>query len=218
MSDYKRNPRGARRARKSLSRKALVVLSLMMVLVMAAVGGTLAYLIDSTAPVTNTFTIGNIDIALTETWNTDSNNDNENDCWTAKLIPNTTVKKDPKVTVEGGSEACWLFVEITENNKLSDFIFYEIADGWTDLGAAGKKVYYRAVSADAADQDFYVLKGNTVTVKDNVTKAMMDKLTDTTLPTLTFKAYAVQKDNVTSAEFAWQKVEDATFNASGANQ
>ena len=39
MSDYKRNPRGARRARKSMGRKAIVVLSLMMVLVLAAVGG-----------------------------------------------------------------------------------------------------------------------------------------------------------------------------------
>ena len=36
MSDYKRNPRGARRARKSMGRKAIVVLSLMMVLVLVS--------------------------------------------------------------------------------------------------------------------------------------------------------------------------------------
>ena len=84
MSDYKRNPRGARRARKSLSRKALVVLSLMMVLAVAAVGGTIAWLTDSTDAVTNTFTVGNINIDLTETKNLD-----------LKMVPGNTITKDP---------------------------------------------------------------------------------------------------------------------------
>ena len=64
MSDYKRNPRGARRARKSMGRKALVVLSLMMVLAVAAVGGTVAWLTATTTAVTNTFTVGDINITV----------------------------------------------------------------------------------------------------------------------------------------------------------
>lgn len=206
MSDYKRNPRGARRARKSLSRKALVVLSLMMVLAVAAVGGTIAWLTDKTAPVVNTFTVGNIDITLKET-TTDY-----------KMVPGNTINKDPKVTVEGGSEACWLFVKINEGNDLGSYISYTIADGWTDVGAAGEKVYYREVNASESAQVFEVLANNKVTVKDNVTKAMMDGLTTSNQPTLTFTAYAVQKDNVGSPAVAWQKVEDATFNANGANK
>ena len=114
MSDYKRNPRGARRARKSMGRKALVVLSLMLVLVLAAVGGTVAWLTDSTDAVTNTFTVGDINITLTETWNTASVEDGEKDSWTAKMIPGNQYLKDPKVTVQAGSEACYLFVKFTE--------------------------------------------------------------------------------------------------------
>ena len=84
MSEYKRNPRGARRARKSLGRKALVVLSLMMVLAVAAVGGTLAWLTDSTQEVKNTFTTSDIDITLAETTGT-----------SYKMVPGFTITKDP---------------------------------------------------------------------------------------------------------------------------
>ena len=90
MSDYKRNPRGARRARKSMGRKALVVLSLMMVLAVAAVGGTLAWLTDSTQEVKNTFTTSDIEITLTESENLD-----------LKMVPGFTITKD----VPGGALA-----------------------------------------------------------------------------------------------------------------
>lgn len=182
MSDYKRNPRGARRARKSLSRKALVVLSLMMVLAVAAVGGTVAWLTDSTDDVVNTFTVGNINIDLTETENLN-----------LKMVPGNTITKDPVVTVEANSEACWLFVKVDESANLDDFISYDVATGWTALaGEAG--VYYREVLASSADQEFSVLAGDTVTVKETVTKAMMDAITKGTAsaPTLTFTAYACQ--------------------------
>ena len=197
MSDYKRNPRGARRARKSLSRKALVVLSLMMVLAVAAVGGTIAWLTDKTAPVVNTFTVGDINITLTETTSD------------YKMVPGNTIAKDPKVTVKAGSEACWLFVKVEESTNLGEFISYTVDSEWRQLkDAEGNNVagvYYREVAATTADTDFKVLTNNQVTVKDSVTKSMMDalKVTDATQPSLTFTAYAVQKDNITTAAAAW---------------
>ena len=194
MSDYKRNPRGARRARKSLSRKALVVLSLMMVLAVAAVGGTIAWLTDSTDAVTNTFTVGNINIDLTETKNLD-----------LKMVPGNTITKDPKVTVKANSEACWLFVKVEKSDNLDSFISYTVDSSWTALdGVTG--VYYREVAATTTDTDFPVLTSNQVTVKDTVTKTMMDGLTTETLPKLTFTAYACQKDNVADAATAWAKL------------
>lgn len=193
MSDYKRNPRGARRARKSLSRKALVVLSLMMVLAVAAVGGTVAWLTATTTAVTNTFTVGDINITLTETTSN------------YKMVPGNTIAKDPKVTVKANSEACWLFVKVEKSANLGDFITYAVADGWTALdGVTG--VYYREVAANATDdQTFSVLKDNQVTVNNTVTKSMMDalKAENAVQPTLTFTAYAVQKDNITTAAAAW---------------
>ena len=205
MSDYKRNPRSARRARKSLSRKALVVLSLMMVLAVAAVGGTIAWLTVETDPVTNTFTTSDINITLTES-KTDF-----------KMVPGYTIEKDPTVTVKGGSEKCYLFVKVDESANLDDFITYTIADGWTQLKDADNNdvngVFYRVVAASATDTTFSVLKDDQVTVNQTVTKAMMNSITDTTKPTLTFTAYATQymksnTENFTAAE-AWANAQPA---------
>ena len=199
MSEYKRNTRGARRARKSLSRKALVVLSLMMVLVLGAVGGTVAWLTATTGPVQNTFTTSDIAITLTET---------KNDF---KMVPGYTIEKDPKVTVKAGSEACWLFVKVEKSSNLGSFISYSIADGWTALSGMDG-VYYREVSAPTSDAVFSVLANDKVTVNETVTKTMMDglKADDAIQPTLTFTAYATQLYKNNTEKFtpdeAWAKL------------
>lgn len=176
------------------------------------IGGTLAWLTDSTGPVVNTFTVGNIDITLTETWNTDMDEDGDNDSWTGKMVPGNTITKDPTVTVEAGSEACWLFVKVEKSSNLDTFIEYTMANGWTQLKDEDDNdvegVYYREVSASNDDQDFGVLADNEVTVKDDVEKEDMDGLTEQTLPTLTFTAYAVQKDNIATAAAAWAEVSE----------
>lgn len=175
-----------------MKKKTLALVLALTLLVAGVVGGTLAWLTDRTAEVKNTFTVGDINIGLTET--------------TAdyKMVPGNTIAKDPTVTVKANSEACWLFVKVTESTDLKDFITYAIAEGWTALPDVNG-VYYREVPASAADQTFPVLAGNAVTVKDTVTKALLETA-KTSAPTLTFKAYAVQKDNVTSASDAWAKV------------
>lgn len=173
-----------------MKKKTLALVLALTLLVAGVVGGTLAWLTDRTAEVKNTFTVGDINIGLTET-TTDY-----------KMVPGNTIAKDPTVTVKANSEACWLFVKVTESENLDTFITYAIAEGWTKLQDG---VYYREVPASAADQTFSVLAGNTVTVKSDVTKTML-KTAKTDAPTLTFKAYAVQKDNVASASDAWAKV------------
>ena len=204
MSDYKRNPRGARRARKSMGRKALVVLSLMMVLAVAAVGGTLAWLTDSTQEVKNTFTTSDIEITLTESENLD-----------LKMVPGFTITKDPKVTVKAGSEACWLFVKVEKSDNLDSFISYTVDSSWTALdGVTG--VYYREVAATTADTDFPVLTSNQVTVKKEVTKSQMEalKAENAVQPTLTFTAYATQLDKNNTTKFtaaeAWEILNPTT--------
>jgi len=165
-----------------MKKKTLALVLALTLLVAGVVGGTLAWLTDRTAEVKNTFTVGDINISLTET-TTDY-----------KMVPGNTIAKDPTVTVKANSEACWLFVQVTESTDLKDFITYAIAEGWTELQDG---VYYREVPASAADQ--------TVTVNSDVTKEMLTAK-DFANPTLTFKAYAVQKDNVASASDAWAKV------------
>lgn len=175
-----------------MKKKTLALVLALTLLVAGVVGGTLAWLTDQTAEVKNTFTVGDINIGLTET--------------TAdyKMVPGNTIAKDPTVTVEANSEACWLFVKVTESANLKDFITYAIAEGWTALSGVDG-VYYREVPASTADQTFSVLADDAVTVKSNVTKTMLETA-KTDAPTLTFKAYATQKDHFATADAAWAEV------------
>lgn len=172
-------------------KKKTFVMALALVLVFAvAVGGVVAWLTDKTDPVTNTFTVGDINITLKETTG-------EN----YKMVPSNTITKDPKVTVEKDSEACWLFVKVEKSENFDTFMTYAMADGWTQLPNV-PGVFYREVAATTADTSFSVLAGDKVTVKDTVTKDMLaDAKTDQ--PTLTFTAYAVQKDNIKDVATAW---------------
>lgn len=175
-----------------MKKKTLALVLALTLLVAGVVGGTLAWLTDRTAEVKNTFTVGDINIGLTET--------------TAdyKMVPGNTIAKDPTVTVKANSEACWLFVKVTESTNLKDFITYAIAEGWTALPDVNG-VYYREVPASAADQTFSVLAGDAVTVKSDVTKTMLETA-KTDAPTLTFKAYAIQKEHFATADAAWAEV------------
>lgn len=184
------------RKRRTVSSRAFVVLLALVLILGVAAGSTVAWLVAKTDPVVNTFTYGDINITLEES--TGSN---------YKIIPGVNIAKDPKVTVKAGSEACWLFVKVEEKgNFVADKVTYAIADGWNALdGQTG--VYYREVPAATDDTGFDVLKNNTITVSDQLTKTEIQNLTgaDKT-PTLTFTAYAVQKDGIADAAAAWAKV------------
>ena len=188
-------------------KKSLILALAVLMVVCFAAGATLAYLFVETNQVVNTFAYGDINIDLTETVNGNSQsaatNKVENNNF--KMIPGDTLTKDPEVIVKAGSEACWLFVKVEKGNNFDTFMTYQMASGWTEMGT-GTGIYYREVSAAAADQEFAVLLNNQVTVKPEVTKVMLNALTEGTMPTLTFTAYAVQKNNVASVTDAWNLV------------
>lgn len=185
------------RRRRSVSGRAFVTLLALVLVFGCAVGGTFAWLTAKTDAVVNTFTYGDINIGLTETTNNPY-----------KIVPGVNISKDPKVTVKAGSEACWLFVKVEEENwpTFKDGetakIAYGIAPGWTKLENG---VYYREVGAVNADTSFGVIENNVITVSENLTKTEVNNVV-TVQPKLTFTAYAVQKDGVTTAAAAWAKV------------
>lgn len=192
----------SKRKKKGVSTKVFLSLLALVLVVGCAVGGTIAWLTATTEPVVNTFTYGKIKIDLAETTGTEY-----------KIIPGVNISKDPKVTVIGGSEACWLFVKVAEEGTfVAGRVTYSIAEGWTALDATNHPgVYYREVDAVTADKDIYVLAGDetypngVVTVSENLTKAEVNSVA-ATQPTLTFTAYAVQKDGINTAAEAWAQV------------
>lgn len=186
--------------RRSVSSRAFIALLALVLVIGCVAGGTVAWLVAKTEPVVNTFTYGNINIALTE----DAGGTEKQ----FKIIPGTDITKDPKVTVTAGSEDCWLFVKVVEEHwptaTLEDGtrkVSYTIADGWTPVEGQ-TNVYYREVKAADTVCEFPVLKGNIVTVSDQLTKGDIQA----TPPTLTFTAYAVQQENIDTAADAWAKV------------
>ena len=174
-----------------MTRKSKILISILAVICVIAVaaGTTLALLISLSGPVENTFTIGDIRLTLTETTGQ-----------AYQLIPGAIIHKDPKVTVGGGSVSCWLFIKITESADFDDYLNYTIDDSWTNLGGYDG-VYYRQVTASNTDLHFPVLKDNSVTVNDNITKERMSNIT--VLPSMALNAYAVQSEGVNTALEAW---------------
>ena len=207
MSTKRRRPVQAKRR---MSMKNILVMAACLALVaVVSIGGTIAWLTATTDAVTNTFTVGDINITLAET-TTDY-----------KMVPGNTIAKDPQVTVQADSEACWLFVKIDQSDNYGTYLEdYPIADGWTKFDSASRvnsAVYYREVDATTAKTgvSYYVLGAKAgyssgyVTVKEGVTKQQLSAA-KTDAPTLTFTAYAVQKDNVASAADAWAKLSTST--------
>ena len=204
---------------RGVASKTLALVVVMMLVIGCTIGGTIAWLTAKTDPVVNTFTVGDINISLTETWNTDTNGDGTNDAWQAKLIPGSSYQKDPKVTVEAGSEKCYLFIKFEEENNPATYLTYTSnlkQPDWTQGDGTNipANVWYRVVEANATDdQSWYLLTGNStytngcVTVKDTVTKDVMPAALDA--PKLTYTAYACQFENLTPQQ-AWEKVQPTT--------
>lgn len=227
-----------RHPRRTFGSKSLALVLSLVLLVGGVVGGTVAWLTAQTTEVENVFTTSDIGVELKETTTE------------YKMIPGWTIDKDPRVTVTAKSEACWLFVEVTESTdlKLADYIKYAVNTGtvttdsdnvvhggWTQGTGSGEgkdgvptNVYYRKVSKSESAQVFAVLGNGTYTfnggdytwandevlTKPEVTKEMMESVTSSNQPTLSFTAYASQLYKNNTAEFtageAWNNVKPAT--------
>lgn len=205
-----------------MKKKIAVAVSLLLVLALS-VGGTVAWLTDSAA-VTNTFTIGNVDITLSETGaETDNNGDAVSKSY--KFVPGQTLAKDPTITVRAKSEKCYVFVKIEETVPLKDgvsaafddYFSYSVRNGWAQLKNGNDdvlNVYYKEVDASTSENDIvlYVLTGGEtsdlqngqITVNESVTKDMVENLSGN--PTLKITAAAVQFDGMANAYDAWTKL------------
>ena len=181
-----------------MKKKGLAMVLALVLLAVCAVSGTLAWLTAKSDAVINTFTTSDIKVELKETNGPEY-----------KMIPGYTISKDPKATVLTGSEECYLFVKLDKSANFDTFLTYEMAEGWKSVPGE-TNVYYRKVQTAGIGTAYSVLKDDQVTVKGEVTKAMMNGLTTETLPKLTVTAYASQlHKNATedfSASVAWNNI------------
>ena len=206
-------------------KKKLLIMSVAMVLVCAfAVGMTIAYLTDHET-VTNTFTVGNVQIKLDEAdvdeygvpQGSPAPRVPEN---TYKLIPGHTYTKDPTVTVLEGSEESFIKMTVTFSNSAElDEIFgvgtdlttiFHDYDGttWiykgntenTDNTRTYEFWYKETVAATTEDVALDALF-DSITVPHTITN---DQLKTIAGMTITVNAYAIQADGFGgNADAAW---------------
>ncbi len=175
--------------------KKIVAIVLAAVLLVSAVAvGTLAWLMSKPEAITNTFTVGDVEITLTETGAVDGAK-----AYTG-VMPGDTIAKDPTVTVKAGSAACYLFVEV--NNNTNGVVTANVDKSvWTEASGltaktTGATVYYKVINdATESDTEYAILTDNQVTVSDSFTGGEIGNIV--------FTAYAIQKANIDSYQDAW---------------
>lgn len=204
--------------------KALLLALCAVLLVAATIFGTMAYL-TSTDTVTNTFTVGKVNIKLDEAKanpdgslvaNADRVKANE-----YKLLPGHTYNKDPMVTVLGGSESSYVKMTVTFSkadeldaifapdgaDMLKIFNGYDaanwIAKGNTKDATANTRTYefwYKeAVAAPTADVALDALF-DSITVPGEITNEQLATIEGMII---TVNAYAIQADGFADAAAAW---------------
>lgn len=204
--------------------KALLLTLCAVLLVAATIFGTMAYL-TSTDTVTNTFTVGKVNIKLDEAQaNPDGTLVEGAERVKAnsyKLLPGHTYSKDPMVTVLSGSEFSYVKMTVTFSkaneldaifapdgaNLTSIFNGYDaanwIAKGNTK-GADNTRTYefwYKeAVAAPTADVALDALF-DSITVPGEITN---EQLATIERMTITVNAYAIQADGFADADAAWE--------------
>lgn len=203
--------------RRMSNKKFIAILSVFVMLALTmvvgcAVDGTVAWLVSESESSVSTFTLGDINIKLTEA---------ESESQPLKIIPGVEITRSLKVTVEPNSEACWLFVKV-EGTNWSHFpdangtakVSYSVAggtSGWTPLSSY-PGVYYREVSAEDAKTGVEYDVNCNVTVSQMLTKAEINSIASGTQPQLSFTAYAVQRYSFEDAAKAWEAANPAPAN------
>lgn len=204
--------------------KALLLTLCAVVLVIATVFGTMAYL-TSTDKVENTFTVGSVNIKLDEAKaNPDGSlvaNADRVKANSYKLLPGHTYNKDPMVTVLKGSEPSYVKMTVTFSkaneldaifapdgaNLTSIFNGYNatnwIGKGNTKDAAANTRTYefWYKETVDAPDADVALdALFDSITVPGEITNEQLATIEGMTI---TVNAYAIQADGFETEAAAW---------------
>lgn len=180
--------------------KALLLTLCAVLLVAASVLGTMAYLTSSDT-VTNTFTVGKVEIKLDETDVTNPTGSRVQ-ANSYKLMPGTTYTKDPTVTVLKGSEESYVRMKVTFNNATKIIALCtdpEFADEVTGVENAFPLIrMVKFVEANAAKWDG-IIPDNMVETGEMLADAKYFAY-DKTADTLTYIFYYRETVTATTAD------------------
>ena len=204
--------------------KPLILGLCAILLVVASVIGTFAYLKDSTQ-VVNTFTMGNVHLELDEAVVDESGIPTGGRTQTGNayhLVPGRAYTKDPTVTVLKGSEECYVRMLVTVNcyDELTavfgdPFLPQYFVEGWDSALWVTTGVIAEDETANTATYEFRYFESvkpekdadlvldalfDAVVVPGTVTGAELNSITGLQI---TVEAHAIQAAGFTSADEAW---------------
>lgn len=202
-------------------KKKILAISLVVSLVaVAALGVTLAYFTD-TGKVDNTFTVGNIDIALSETVANDGEQpqtitEEDGEFEYDTIVPGDVLTKEPVIENTGDNDA-YVFMKLTLSDAAALGGLLPSAEGavtdglinfngtdWTpldnDVVGTNRVIWigYKTVLASGATTN---APFSTITIPTEWNSTDMGGLGDEF--SLTVEAYAIQADNITSLTVAY---------------
>lgn len=171
----------------------------------AVVSSSLAYFTD-TDQKDNVFTVGNVDITLTEpNWDADLNNKD--------LIPGKTIPKDPTITVDADSETAYTFMKVELSDDFVDLLTaYATAEGIEDPAQVIDDWFVSEVQPKVMEMgDNYVIlgvlspkaAGESVTYFDEVTipaAVTQEMIKADGVYTIDITAYAIQAEGFYNEE------------------
>lgn len=186
--------------RRGVATKTMMIVLAVMLVVGCSIGGTIAWLTDTTKTVTNTFTPSDIAITLTETKGVVDGK------WEKEMVPGVSYDKDPVVAVDENKTDidCYLFVKFEENEAAQTYLEYTSTlntdNGWK-LVPDQTNVWYRVVETTDDTKSWHLLADDEVTVSS--TAVTKDTMATAAAAKLTYTAYAIQyvgfETNVTAA-------------------
>lgn len=200
--------------------KALLLVLCAIMLVTASIMGTVAYLTSTTETVSNTFSVGQVNITLSET---------KVDVYGAKLtgdaagttsqgqaykmLPGHEYVKDPTITVTAGSEPCWLFVKVENGISAYEATTNTIAsqltaNGWTLVNGQTNVYWHTVVDAREAAQTVKVFEKFVIADNAEAVTGWSSVTSENTKVSVT--AYAIQSDGFTDAATAWAALNPTT--------
>ena len=171
----------------------------------AVVSSSLAYFTDTDQKL-NEFTVGKVDITLTEdNWDNDVNNKD--------LIPGKTIPKDPTITVDADSETAYTFMKVELSDDFVDLLTaYATAEGIEDPAQVIDDWFVSEVQPKVMEMgDNYVIlgvlspkaAGESVTYFDEVTipaAVTQEMIKPDGVYTIDITAYAIQAEGFYNEE------------------
>lgn len=206
-----------------MKKKKIVSLSLIVALIAIIAGGTYAYFTDNTETATNTFTVGNVDIELTESETKNGGREvvtedrlvDEN--FTGNeyhLVPGAKYIKNPKVWVKENSEPSYVFIKI--ENQLNDFVKTQLEsqmvdNGWEKVervilpdGEMAENVWGYKDIVETSDKEIPLPIFSEFTIDPNADR---DKLVGNEKKNIVINAFAIQSEAVEKGQAGQLAVE-----------